>query len=322
MRKIAIIVMIIFLLPNFFMLKTVKASEDEYNFYGYTWGYSSGYGDSSFLRLKINWSHPSDIPHRYEPYPEWRPLEYETYEELFLIHPNMTMGIGSWDTNEFYFMPNPASGEYQMQIIENSTKLLFTHNFSMNYSFNVNLNSAKWIIEPTTLLYRDSVEEENIFTIKGIQLSLNIENTGDIPIAIGTLDSWEMNIYYQFFINKDDNTQPIYTSNIQKLARPVDAFKGQDYTEKQFFKPKEILNCNEKIINSTIYKNLENYGVGKYSINGYVIFDRYMLNLTYNFSLNDMLTITKETKTPGFEIIPLMIALSFIVIWKRLRRKK
>jgi len=291
----------------------VNASEDDYSFNSYSFGfYDTGY-DIIFVKIIVDCNYPEGIPHYYEPYPVWDPGYLETYEIIRLTGPDFE-SEGNFETGIFFTdTDTPASGEYQFRVIDNGTDVLFTHNFTINEEYKVNVSIVKWISNAYSfsLSYSTSVNEKDIVSIGGIQLSLDLENLGDVPYGIGSPNNQEMNILYQMNFYKGNSPEPIYSTEVKKLSRPGNLFSEQDYQEQNFFKSGETIQCIEDIKNHSI--NPKDYGAGTYSIDGYVQFG----DNIYEFSATDVLTIAEETGLPGFEIIFVIFAIAVVFLLKR-----
>lgn len=304
------------------LLKNVKAADDGFVFNGSSFDfYDSGWG-IIYLKMIVDCDFPEGIPHKYEPYPDWNPGYYESYEMINLEGPTF-LSTGNIDTKEFLVSYSDVpSGDYQFKVIENNTKVLFTHNFTLSHSYSVTVKSVNWRIKKDTsalssVTFKNSTDENLIDRIKGVELSIVLENTGDIPISIGAPDSLDLNIEYQMNLYKEQNSEAIYSSEIKKMARSNDLFDGQNYDEKHYLKPQEKIEYTESLTDDFI--DLSEYGAGTYSIDGYVKFGNSASgNFTIDFSAPNVLTITGGGgSTPGFEFIIAICTIALVLIWKR-----
>lgn len=312
-KELVIIVIILLAVFSIIGSANIKASEDDYSFNGYSFGFYDTGLDIIFVKIVVDCDYPEGIPHYYEPFPDWNPGYFETYEDIRLTGPDFESD-GDIDTGIFFTdIDTPTPGEYQFRVIDNGTDVLFTHNFTISEKYEANVSTAKWITDAHSfsISYGASVDEKDIDSIGGIQLSLDLINLGDIPFAIGSPNNQEMNILYQMNLYKGNNPEPIYSTEVKKLGRPNNLFPEQDYQEQNFFKSGETIQCTDNIKNQSI--NPKDYGAGTYSIDGYVQFD----DNIYEFSATDVLTIAKETGVPGFEIIFVIFAIALVSLLKR-----
>jgi len=313
MKKKFILNFIIFLaVVNLFLSANIKASEEDYSFNSYSFGFYDSEFELIYVKITVDCDYPEDIPHYYQPNPTYNPGYLEPYEEIWLIGPNFN-SLGNIDSGIFFIgIDTPEPGLYQFKVIDNGTDVLFEHDFNVIDKYNVTLGEVKWIADAHSFFpsYHSSVSQEEAKTVGGIRLSLNLENIGDIPYGIGSPNTQELNIEYQMNLYKGDNTVPIYTTKVKNLARPADLFKDQNYRKQNFFKSGETIKCIEKIINDTL--KLDKLGSGKYSIDGYVQFR----NLTYEFSSKDALIV--ESAAPGFEISIIIFAIALVFVFKKM----
>jgi len=316
MRKMVFLMMLL-LLGSIVLGNSIEADEDGYSFNGYEFDYyQSIIGSHVYLQLIVDCDYPEGVPHKYEPWPELFPGSYEYYESILIRGPNNFTLFGNIVSNIFLLdVGFIEPGLYQFIATDINSTGVFYHNFTMDYDYLVNLDSANWASSyyTTSPSHQNSVDENKVANIDGVQFTLNLQNIGDIPFGIGSPSSGKMSVYYQFNLSKTGDDAILYSSELRELGRPENLFSGQNTEEKYYFKPNESMECEETVANDSI--DLSGQGAGTYSIEGYVKFGDY----TYEFSLPNALTISQESGIPGFEIVLVLIAISFIVFLKRHR---
>ena len=295
----------------FLSLETVLANEEEYTFNGFSWDFSPIQGDNTeYPKLKIDIDHPDDVPHRFKPFPEYNPGLYDTWEKLELASTNRS-GTMSWDTYEIIFPLTPLPGIYRLQVIENYSKVLYTHNFTMNYDISIKIDSIKWILDAVTLSrsYATSVDENKQNSIGGIQISFSLENTGDIPISLGNPNAIDMNLLYKVRLYNKELNETIYLSN-------AESFQHKTGSDKFYLNTNEFLNITTDIINNSIF--LAEFNAGTYSLDGEILFNNY----SYSFEATEVVLVSENKDTPGFEIFIVIIAVVLSLIFINNKRKR
>jgi len=318
--KIGIILAIVLLISeaSIIMSDIVEADESDFSFNGHSYRILPG---DLYLTLIIDCDFPEGMPHAYYPY-QWDTTLPEYYEMIWLTGEYVS-GRGIISSNEFYASwGDLPGGEYKYEVIGNNSKVLFSHNFTTTHSYEATVKSANWIYKlgAGVQTVESSVNKNKINNIRGVELSINLENTGDIPITIGDPYVLYLNIEYQMNLYKDSDIEPIYSTEVLQMSRDPKLFEGQSTSDKYYLKPGEVIEYKENLKDNFI--DLSSYGAGSYSVDGYIQFGNGQAgNFTINFNSDNVLTITEGegsgSGTPGFDLIIVFCAIALFLFWKR-----
>lgn len=318
--NIIVVSLILFTLVG--ITDNVCSKEERWSFNGYQFGYTNPYPGYIYLGLFVYYDMPIGYPHYYEP--PWDPGNSYILEEAVLITPVTEQTIPGYymnDTQVYFSLETnyPIPGEYIFKIFDDNSVLIYSHSFNLTYNFEVSVTSGSWIYDYKDYggSFKNPIKENEISSIDGFQVYIDIENIGDIPYDIGSPTYEELNIEYQINLYKQGDTTPLDSTDVINFKRESDLFSEKNYAQRFFFASGENINCSENIVNTSL--DLEQFTLGSYYVDGYVKFGE----LIYNFSSENILIITSTTSgngdISGFELAIVMVAIALILFLKRKR---
>lgn len=324
MKKIFLISLLLVCICWFSLIICADAEENDYNYKGFSFEYDNT-ASSVYPVLAISCDYPEEIPHKNYPH-SWNPSYYTIREQLILDIPDSDLYItGSFVPFYSFRFPfdeiEPVEGEYKIELIQDGSKILFEQTFNLSKDFSVEVKSAIWKfkLSNSAWTYKDSVDKDDIQSIIGINLVLNISNIGDIPFSVGGNYLQKLPISYKFDIYKADENIAFFSKNLTNLIRTNDLIEGNN-NENNFFKPDEKIEYSEDVT-TKIDGSYVSFDVGDYIIKGELHID----NMIYSFSSDTVLSVVnvpeKSDSSPGFEIIFLVCAVCMVLFYFKKKTK-
>lgn len=296
----------------------VNAEESEFEYKGFYFKYDN-YGSSVYPVLVINCDYPEDIPHKEYPY-YWNPNYYTSRESCLLDLPDSDLFItGSFVpfyAFEFKFDEiSPYEGDYRVEVIQDGSKILFQKNITLDDVFYSSVSSVSWKYKTSGSgwSYKDTIDDENVDSIIGINMIVNVSNIGDVPFSVGGSYLEKLPISYKFDIYKDGTNEHVFSHNLSFLKRSHDLIEGNN-NENTYFKPNETIEYSEDFATKNDVGYVR-FDVGDYFITGEVHIGEHVVD----FRSDDFLSITKSANpvdsSPGFEMFFVVVSLFFVLIY-------
>jgi hypothetical protein len=314
MNKRLALIIIVITLPTV-ISGCVNVRGDDYRFNGFSFDYidASGWIQDMALVLIIDCDYPEGIPSYF-----WQFSEKYTHETIYLFGPENLSYFGNIESGRFIIdLEPPPGGEYIFTVYNDTTdSILYSMVFEMEYDFEIDIESVKWAIDAHTFepSYKNHIKKDTISQLDGIQLMFNLSNTGDIPFKIGDPYTVNIPIYLKINVFKKGIEQPLFSSEPQELKR-IDT--TQEYNEQWFFKPGEMFECSESVIDNSIkHSKLKS---GKYFIDGYVQLAN-TSTVTFEpiyFRTDYELEIGEDALPSGFELVMIVVSITVIILLKR-----